>query len=384
MAERFDYVTVDDNNTQRFPENMPLSAVNDGARAQEGINARDYRDNAGGAVTTAGTSAAYTVTPNRTITANEDGLEMSIQLHTASGASPTLAVGTAPAAPMVWPNNTAIGAGELPSGYRGKFKFDGTSWRLFSATGAAPFVSPIASEGDLIIGDGTAQPIALTKGAQNELLIAGAARPEYSGISAVIDAVLGNTQGDILYRDASGWAKLGAGTAGQVLQTGGAGANPSWADSAGGITVMTALATTTGTNFDFTDIPATAKRIQVILEEVSLNASNDDLLVQLGDAGGIETAGYVATSSALSSGTSSVNGFPMFLQNSAGIVSAVMTFVNIDGNTWIGSHGGKISTSQGITGGGSKTLSATLTQVRLTRTGADTFNGGKVNVLYEV
>jgi hypothetical protein len=37
------------------------------------------------------------------------------------------------------------------------------------------------------------------------------------------------TQGDIVYRDASGLARLGAGTSGQVLQTGGSGANPSWA-----------------------------------------------------------------------------------------------------------------------------------------------------------
>ncbi len=36
------------------------------------------------------------------------------------------------------------------------------------------------------------------------------------------------TQGDLLYRDASGVARLPAGTAGQVLRTGGAGANPSW------------------------------------------------------------------------------------------------------------------------------------------------------------
>ena len=43
------------------------------------------------------------------------------------------------------------------------------------------------------------------------------------------------TQGDIVYRDASGLARLGAGTSGQVLQTGGAGANPSWVDSSGGV-----------------------------------------------------------------------------------------------------------------------------------------------------
>jgi hypothetical protein len=34
------------------------------------------------------------------------------------------------------------------------------------------------------------------------------------------------TQGDLVYRDGSGLVRLGAGTAGQVLQTGGAGANP--------------------------------------------------------------------------------------------------------------------------------------------------------------
>lgn len=36
------------------------------------------------------------------------------------------------------------------------------------------------------------------------------------------------TQGDLVYRDGAGLQRLGAGTAGQVLQTGGAGANPSW------------------------------------------------------------------------------------------------------------------------------------------------------------
>ena len=42
------------------------------------------------------------------------------------------------------------------------------------------------------------------------------------------------TQGDILYRDGSGLQRLGAGTSGQVLQTGGTGANPSWTDAGGG------------------------------------------------------------------------------------------------------------------------------------------------------
>lgn len=44
------------------------------------------------------------------------------------------------------------------------------------------------------------------------------------------------TQGDILYRDGSGLQRLGAGTSGQVLQTGGSGANPSWTDISAGLT----------------------------------------------------------------------------------------------------------------------------------------------------
>jgi len=43
------------------------------------------------------------------------------------------------------------------------------------------------------------------------------------------------TQGDIVYRDASGIARLGAGTSGQALITNGTGANPSWGDVSGGL-----------------------------------------------------------------------------------------------------------------------------------------------------
>ena len=43
------------------------------------------------------------------------------------------------------------------------------------------------------------------------------------------------TQGDILYRDGSGLARLGAGTSGQFLKTQGSGANPVWADNVAGL-----------------------------------------------------------------------------------------------------------------------------------------------------
>ena len=43
-----------------------------------------------------------------------------------------------------------------------------------------------------------------------------------------ITSLAGLAQGDILYYNGTDWVRLGAGTNGQVLQTGGAGANPSW------------------------------------------------------------------------------------------------------------------------------------------------------------
>lgn len=44
---------------------------------------------------------------------------------------------------------------------------------------------------------------------------------------------IGNTRGQILFRGSSAWRVLSPGTAGQVLQTGGAGADPSWVAAPG-------------------------------------------------------------------------------------------------------------------------------------------------------
>lgn len=51
-------------------------------------------------------------------------------------------------------------------------------------------------------------------------------------LSALLDAVLGNTRGAILYRGASAWAALPPGTAGQHLITNGANADPAWVANA--------------------------------------------------------------------------------------------------------------------------------------------------------
>ena len=58
---------------------------------------------------------------------------------------------------------------------------------------------------------------------------AGAGAGEELTLTQVLDLVGSAAQGDILYRGASSWTRLGAGTSGQYLKTQGTGADPVWA-----------------------------------------------------------------------------------------------------------------------------------------------------------
>jgi hypothetical protein len=79
------------------------------------------------------------------------------------------------------------------------------------------------------------------------------------------------TQGDLVYRDGSGLQRLGAGTSGQVLQTGGSGANPSWVDASSGKVLQTKRAESTSivsstqnTNKDFSINNASTNGTQIV------------------------------------------------------------------------------------------------------------------------
>jgi hypothetical protein len=72
------------------------------------------------------------------------------------------------------------------------------------------------------------------------LASAGPANIEELTLSQILDFIGSAAQGDILYRDAATWARLGAGTSGQFLKTQGAGANPVWAAAGGSSEVLRA------------------------------------------------------------------------------------------------------------------------------------------------
>lgn len=146
----------------------------------------------------------------------------------------------------------------------------------------------------------------------------------------------------------------------------------------------TAVASTSGTSIDFTGIPAYVKRITVTFSGVSTNGASV-YLFQLGDSGGIETTGYQATGSNFVGATTSTSGFPS--HNNAAVVTheGSIVFSNLSGNTWSGfGNLASVGAGQVVSIAGSKTLSDTLTQVRITTVnGTDTFDAGSINILYE-
>lgn len=81
--------------------------------------------------------------------------------------------------------------------------------------------------------------------AAGQLLQRGASTWGLVTISAVLDGI-GSTRGQLLYRGATGWAVLAPGSAGQVLSTGGPGADPTWIAAGGGATPVLVQKSTTG------------------------------------------------------------------------------------------------------------------------------------------
>lgn len=151
-----------------------------------------------------------------------------------------------------------------------------------------------------------------------------------------------------------------------------------------GPTTATPQATTSGTSIDFTSIPAGTTVIDICLNGVSHNTSSD-LLVQIGDSGGIETTVYEAQGNDRGGSTSSAIGFILTHSiTSSDKISGVITLRHIGSNLWVIGGTTSCSSSGGNWCGGTKTLSAELTQVRLTSvSGTATFDAGSVTVIYQ-
>jgi len=157
------------------------------------------------------------------------------------------------------------------------------------------------------------------------------------------------------------------------------------------LTLATAQATTSGTAIDFTGIPSWVKRIEIMFSNVS-NSGTANILVQLGDSGGIETTGYISQAALVNVNVNTVgatNGIIIFTGEASSACSGILTLGYIDAgnNLWTAAGtfarpGGTVSSATFT--GGYKSLSATLDRIRiLSSNGTDTFDAGTINILYQ-
>jgi len=156
------------------------------------------------------------------------------------------------------------------------------------------------------------------------------------------------------------------------------------------ITSGTAVASTSGTSIDFTALPAWVKKITVMLSGVSVS-STSSILVQLGTGATptYTTTGYAGGGVRFGTSTlgaaSFTTGFGLNNASAAALIGGSITITNVTGNTWSasGSAGSADTGTFVMVTGGSIALAAVLTAVRITTNGADTFDAGTINILFE-
>ena len=201
------------------------------------------------------------------------------------------------------------------------------------------------------------------------------------------------TDGNIISFDSSGDpVAIATGSDGQVLSSGGAGAAPTFAAAPSFTYTITAeQATASGDGITFSGIPSGVQRVIVMVEGTSC-ASDGDIYIQLGDGGGLESSGYIASGGyILQAGTTGVTrSTSSFIWRHEGApaytyLGAMNFFLkDVTNNTWVatvaGNHGD--GAARCAVGGGVKSLSAVLTQLKIfPQNGA--FDAGSISVMYK-
>ena len=168
---------------------------------------------------------------------------------------------------------------------------------------------------------------------------------------------------------------------GYALKDGGSPVAP-----AGGFTLGTRLATTSGTTQTFSSIPSGTKVIHIGLNGVSCTGAWVPTW-KLGDSGGLETSGYLNVASSITSST---------VQGSSAVTSAwgwrnlgsggdalygqaSLVLEDATTNTWSMSFITRFGSTETMWGAGTKALSAELTTLELS---GGTFDAGTMNISY--
>lgn len=170
---------------------------------------------------------------------------------------------------------------------------------------------------------------------------AGAGDVEEATLSEILDFIGSAAWGDILFRGTSGWQRLAAGTAGNVLQSNGAGADPSWVVPTGGRTLIATATASASSQLDFTSL-GTYNRWTFELQNI-IPSADAELHMRVQVSGSFQTTGYITMGNGAAGITTAI---PLTVNNTVLIESTGGGLSGIvDGFGFNGSGNRKIITS---------------------------------------
>ena len=243
----------------------------------------------------------------------------------------------------------------------------------------------ITSAGRALLDDADASAQRTTLGLGNlaTLNTVGTSQIDNNSVNGAKIALGSDAQGDVMYYNGTDWARLAAGSSGQLLKTNGSGANPEWASS---IVFGNVVNATSGTFIEFTGIPSWVNRVTIMLNGVSTTGTSA-LRVELGTSSGIEATSYVSTCFYynVNAYVTDTTAFAIQYAGSSSVTTyGTVTLVRQSGNTWLSNSTIAESDNNINFGVGSKTLSGSLERLRVTTAlGTATFDAGTINIMYE-
>ena len=197
-----------------------------------------------------------------------------------------------------------------------------------------------------------------------------------------MSTIIGGSSPSITFSDSTTQASAGLTAASPTIASGVL-TYPNGATNGGYINGGTAVASTSGTAITFTGIPSWVKRVTVMFNGVSVS-STSNIQIQIG-AGSLVTTGYTGGTSTGTTVIDNSTGFIVARNPAASnVYSGVIVLVTLGSFIWAESGNVISSASDACTvSAGNLTLSGALDRVSVTTTGADTFDAGSINILYE-
>ena len=159
----------------------------------------------------------------------------------------------------------------------------------------------------------------------------------------------------------------------------------------GSLVKLATVATNSGTEAAFTNIPSTAKKITVAIHNFGYSGANDELIMHVGDSTGYYTStnDYQSSYDAKDNqpdAQSKTNYYGLSDDTNNGLEQNItVELVNVTGNSWTISHQGAASILEGrvIHGGGSISLTNALDRLRIKTANGRILDHGHVTVYYE-